>query len=297
MNTNLNYLSSILLLLLGLQSCGQTSSKMETYDQFRKQQIDLRDSMFILHTIKEWSKKNWYSFQDYSQMYEMTNEQIEYFLGGVFYSPDKKKILVWIGQKKPNAATKEIYDKDNSEVNKLCPNGKEFVYSMTALIGIRDSLNQIWSIYPFNQQQATCYDSKDKVINVLGQYYFEKMQTHQMYRIIQYGKKKGHKELQAYGYNLQDTYFWDNCWLWQKDTVGSYGLYPFQIKGYDCDNGNYQIISNTYPDQKKEETNGEYIARHGRIIRKPLRENLKDCAEPYKPPVVDYPEKILKLYQ
>jgi hypothetical protein len=264
MKRNHSNISALLLLLLvSLQSCGQTTSKMETYDQFRTQQIELRDSLFILHTVKKWSKKNWFTFEDYSQMYKMTNEEIEYFIGGTFYSPDKKKILVWIGQKKPNAVTIETYNKNYSEVNKLCPNGKDVVYSMTAIIGIRDSINQTWKLYPFNQQQATCYDSKDKVINVLGQYYFEKMKSHPMYRIMQSGKKKGHKELQVYGYNLQDKDFWYKCWLFQKDTIGSYDLYPFQIKGYD------------------------YLGD----------KCTQKCAEPYNPPQVNYPEEILRLYK
>ena len=297
---NLNNMRLLLcLLLISLQSCGQTGNsvaKMETYDQFRTQKIELRDSLFVLYTVREWSKHNWYTFEDFSKMYKMTNEQVQYFLGGTFYSPDKKKILVWIGDKEPNAASLEM-TRFKPDLNRICPTGGDTIYSMTALIGFRDSTNQTWKLYPFNQQQATCYDTKEEVINVLGQYYFGQMKKHQMYRMMQSGKKKGHKELQAYGYNLQDKGFWNKCWLWQKDTVGSYGLYPFQIKGYDCDKENYQIISDTYPDQKKDETNGEYVARHGRIVRKPLREKLKDCAEPYKPPVVDYPEEILKLYK
>lgn len=263
MKRNRNNIPALLfLLLVSLKSCGQTNNKMETYDQFRTQQIEPRDSLFILHTVKDWSKHNWYTFEDYSKMYKMTNEQVDYFFGGIFYSPDKKKIFVWLGQKKPNATTTETYS-DKAEVNKLCPNGKDIVYSMTALIGIRDSVNQIWKLYPFNQQQANCYDAKDKVINVLGQYYFGQMKKHEMYRIMQSGKRKGHKELQAYAYNLQDKDFWAKCWLFQKDTVGSYGLYPFQIKGYD------------------------YIGD----------KCTQKCAEPYKPPAVDYPEEILKLYK
>lgn len=250
------------LLLFSLQSCGQPNNKMETYDQFRTQQIEQRDSLFILHTVKEWAKHNWYTFEDYSKMYKMTNAQVDYFFGGIFYSPDTMKILVWLGQKKPNAAAIEIHNY-KPEINKLCPNGREIVYSMTAVIGIRDSTNRVWKLYPFNQQQATCYDSKDKVINVLGQYYFNQMKKHQMYRMMQSGKNKGHKVLQAYGYNLQDNDFWDKCWLFQKDTVGSYGLYPFQIKGYD-------------------------------YVGDPCSQK---CAEPYKPPLVDYPEEILKLYK
>ena len=245
-----------------LQNCGQTLAKMETYDQYRTQHIEPRDSLFILSTIKEWGKMNWYTFEDFSNSYKMVNDQIEYFIGGTFYSPDRKKIIVWIGNKKPNAESIQS-TRSKPELNRICPIAGDTIYSMTALIGIRDSIDQLWELYPFNQQQATCYDSKENVINVLGQYYFEKMKTHQMYRIMQEGKRKGHKELQAYGYNLQDKDFWDKCWLFQKDSVGSNNLYPFQIKGY-----NY---------------NGDKCTR--------------ECAEPYNPPEIEYSTEILKLYR
>lgn len=264
MKTGIRSICEVLILLIvSFQSCGQMDTNTEMFDQFLTQQIETRDSLFILHTVKEWGKKNWYTFADYSKMYKMTNDQVEYFIGGTFYSPDRKKLLVWIGERKPNALTREIYNEDDPEVNKLCPNGKAFVYSMTALIGIRDSVNQIWSLYPFNEQQATCYESINKVINILGQYYFVQMKSDLAYRMMQSGARKGHKESQAYGYNLQDEDFWSKCWLFEKDTVGSYGLYPFQIKGYD------------------------YIGDRC----------TPECAEPYHPPVVVYPLEILKLYK
>ena len=83
-----------------------------------------------------------------------------------------------------------------------------------------------------------------------------------MYKMMQSGERKGHKELQAFGYNLQENDFWDKCWIFQKDTVGSYGLYPFQIKGYN------------------------YIGD----------KCTQKCAEPYNPPKLIYPKEILKLY-
>jgi hypothetical protein len=285
----------LFLLFISLQSCGQMNNKMETYDHLRSQQIELRDSLFILHTVKEWGKQNWYTFEDYSQMYKMTNEQVEYFIGGTFYSPDKKKILVWIGEKLPNAKSLK-QTRIKPELDKICPTAGDTVYNLSALIGFRDSVNQTWKLYPFNQQQAICCKNKEQAINILGQYYFEKMKSHQMYRMMQSGKNKGFRELQAFGNNLQDKDFWDKCWLFQKDTVGSYGLYPFQICGYDCDKENYQIIGDTYPDQKKDETNGEYVARHGRVIRKPLKDKLNDCAQPFSPPNVNYPEEIIKMF-
>lgn len=255
----------ILFLLAIFQSCAQTGkkyAKMETYDQYRSQRIVPRDSAYILYTIKEWSKADWYTFANYTRMYKMTNAQIEFFIGGTFYSPDKKKILIWIGERMPNAATLEIYNKDNPKINKLCPGDQDTVCSMSAMIGVRDSTNQIWKLSPFNQQQAVCYDSKDEVINVLGQYYFGKMKAHEMSRMMQEGPQKGKLVGQAYGYNLQEPDFWSKCWLWQKDTVGSYGLYPFQIQRY-----NYNDTC------------------EGK------------CAEPYAPPLINYPDEILKLYK
>ena len=235
---------------------------METYDQFRTQQIESRDSLFILYTVKEWGKKDWYSWGVRSDMYKITSDEIEYFIGGTFYNLNKTMILIWVGEKKPNAASLEM-TRSKPELNRICPTGGDTIYNLSALIGTRDSVNKTWNLYPFDQQTAGCFDSKDKVLNVLGQYYFGQMKTHQMYRMMQSGRRKGHKELQAYGYNLQDKGFWDKCWLFQKDTVGSYDLYPFQIKGYD------------------------YIGD----------KCTQKCAEPYNPPIIDYPEEILKLYK
>lgn len=251
----------LFILLIIFLSC-TNSNKIETYDNLRSQQIEQRDSLFILYTVKEWGKKMFYSWAVRTDIYNMTFDDIDYFIAGTFYSPNKKILLVWVGKKMPNVSTIKSYS-ENKSVNMLCPEGSDTVYSLTALIGLRDNINQIWRLYPFDQQSAGCFDKKEKVINILGQYYFTKMKNHEMYRIMQEGKRKGHKELQAYGYNLQDSDFWNNCWLFKKDTVGSYGLYPFQIKGY-----NY---------------NGDKCT--------------KDCAEPYNLPVIDYPEYILKLYK
>lgn len=253
------------LLLISLQGCGQTennTAKMETYDQFRTQKIEPRDSLLILHTVKEWGKKMWWTWAVRTDMYKMTANDVEYFLGGTFYSPDKKNILVWVGEKMPNAISREM-TRDEPKLNRICPTGGDTIYTLSALIGMRDNVNQPWQLYPFDQQVATCSDSKEEVINVLGQYYFGQMKTHQMYRMMQEGKRKGHKELQAYGYNLQDKDFWDKCWLFQKDTVGSDGLYPFQLKGY-----NYKGVK---CDAK--------------------------CAVPYNPPPVNYPKEILQLFK
>jgi hypothetical protein len=259
------YIRSLLLFILlgfALQGCGQSNQPIETYDQYRTQKLELRDSLFILHTVREWNRMDWWTFGGYTSMYKMTNDQIEYFFGGAFYSPDRLKMMVWLGDKMPNAETIEIYNKENPEVNRHCPNGADTVYSLSALIGCRDSVNQIWKLYPFNQRAIGCSPSKKIVIDVISEFYFTKMKNIQMFRIVQSGDRKGNKEPEAYGYNLQDKDFWTKCWLFEKDTVGSYGLYPFQIKGY-------------------------------RYIGKPC---TPKSAEPYDPPKVTYPKEILDFY-
>jgi hypothetical protein len=252
------------LLLVALNSCGQgqnIKTRNNLFDQFTTQHIESRDSLFILYTVKEWAQQNWNVWTDYSKMYEMSNDQVDYFIGNTFYSPDKQKVFIWLGKKMPNAPTNTKYS-DNPEANKLCPNGAEIVYSMTSIIGMREDVNQTWKLYPFNVQQAYCYPSKEETINFMVNYYFKEMKSHQMYRMIQSGIRKGHLELETYGYNLQDRNFWTDCWLFQKDTVGSYNLYPFQIEKY-----NYVSDMCT-----------------------------QKCAKPYETPIINYPEEILKLY-
>jgi hypothetical protein len=255
-------------LLFCLQSCVQNKNiKLDTYDQYRTQRIEERDSLFILYTIKEWHNNNWWTFRDYSTLYQTTNDQVEHFIGGTFYSPDRKKIMVWIGEKMYNAKTIEN-NRPKLELNRICPTAGDTVYSMSAVIGIRKNVNDSWQLYPFDNRAAGCYGSKKGVISELGRYYFEKMKIHKMFKMIQSGENKGRLELTAYGYNLQDKDFWDKCWLFEKDTVGSYGLYPFQIKGYD---------------------RRPYYDKGGRCTQK--------CADPYNSPAIEYPEEILKLYK
>lgn len=88
-----------------------------------------------------------------------------------------------------------------------------------------------------------------------------------MWKIAQNGPQKGTLESKPYGFNIQDQGFWDKCWLWQKDTVGANGLYPFQIGRYE-DRDSYGLDMN---DQK-------------RAIEIQL-------------PEIKYPDDILKLYK
>lgn len=247
-----------------LQSCisDTTNKKMDAYKLIPVQKISLADSLFVIHTIKEWSNLNWWTFEDYSLMYKMENKDIEYFIGRVFYDPKKLKMVIWYGEKMYNAPTISAYT-DDAKKNRICPVGEDTICTMSALIGFRDSIHQIWNLYPFDNQSVSCYD-KEISIKVLEQYYYDKMKGHPMWHVVQEGSKKGELELKAYGYTVQDKDFWEKCWLWEKDTVGSNGLYPFQVKQY-------------------------YTLRKG--------DKCDKCAKLYDIPKINYPEEILELFR
>lgn len=252
MKKDRNNISALsLLLLMSLQSCGQTYNKMETYDQSPSQQIELKDSLFVLFTVKEWGKKNWYTWGVRSDIYKITSDEVEYFIGRTFYSPDKKKILVWIGEKLPNAYSLELI-RPKVELNRICPTSGDSIYTMTAIIGYREAVNNIWKLYPYNQKQITCAPDIKSMIIEMEDYYFNQMKFQPEYvnkkyldnnygGEIRYDIEKKQLDLgygdknspfigKNFGYNLQDAGFWEKSLIWQKGARIP-DLYNFQTKG------------------------------------------------------------------
>lgn len=272
----IKYTKSALLYLFLLacgQSCGEADNKsignenvkIETYDKYRTQHLEYRDSLLVFYTVNTWSKINWDIYGGDQRMYRMEDSDIKYFIGGTFYSPDKLKLITWVGTNEPNAESREVYDKKNNKSNKLCPSSSwDIVYGMSALVGFRNSVDEVWMLYPLDNQMADCCRNKEKAINIMGQYYFEKMKGHSMWRLMQSGPQKGEEVSTPYGYNLQDKGFWEKCWLWEKDTITADGLYPFQKKGYN------------------------HIGYGA---------DRKMRADPVIPPKIEYPDYILKLFR
>lgn len=245
-----------ILVLVCFSSCGQTTNKIDTYNQYIFQKIEPRDSIFVLYTVKEWGKLNWWTWGIRKDLFHIKEDEVELFIGGTFYSPDKTKILIWVGEKKSNAKSIEVYNED-PEVNKICPNGSAIIYSMSALIGFRELPNSIWKLYPFDNKKATCYSSKEEVINVFGQYYFSQMKQHSEYvskrtlnekyggevrydledkkKRLGYGQVDTSSILKNYGYNLQDKGFWERSLIWQKGATKE-GYYNFQLHGKELFN-------------------------------------------------------------
>jgi len=140
-------------------------------------------------------------------------------------------MIAWVGVKVSNGRTRVKY-REKDEWNMLCPTCGDTMYTMNALIGYRENTDSLWHLSPLDMQMVGCAPSLDWALNIMGQYYFEKMAKHSMYGVVQSGTEKGELKLNEFGYNLQDPPFWDKCWIWQKDTVGSDGLYWFEVKQY-----------------------------------------------------------------
>jgi len=227
-----------------------------------KHRTEYRDSLYIVHTLQWWGRSGWYKFNDYSKMYDITNQQVKYFVSATFYNAQRTKLVTWTGEKFPNARTLIPYSKDDAD-NRICPNGADTMYSMIALIGFRVSPDSMWSLYPFDLQTVGCSSTQEGAEQIFSRYYFNNMKEHSQFRIQQEGERRGFKEGQPIGYNIQDGEFWDKCWLWEKDTIGSNSLYVFQIYGYH--------------DMGK-------------------RAN-KESATPFEPPHIDYPMTITRLYR
>lgn len=250
---NLKCLIAIIF-LISTTGCVQKSKSISKINQHYKAQVlEPRDSLLILFTIKEWGKLNWHTFMDYSKMYNTTNDQVNYFVGDVFYSPDKKRIIVFIGEKLPNASTIVAYS-TNKLNNKVCPDGGDTVINMSALIGFRNNSNAIWDLYPLNNLAVGCCDSESQATNILKQYYFEQMKEHSETVLkknldknyggeVRYDLEKKAIDIEAeddsdpkilknYGYNIQDNDFWSRSLLWQKGATKK-GYYDFQLFGDD----------------------------------------------------------------
>lgn len=245
--------------------CNPVDKTLEdaSYENFLIQTIDERDSLYVLHTVKELSAMNWWTFEDYSRMYVMSNDEVEYFIGSVFYNIDKTKMIVWVGEKTPNAKTLS-QSRKNSRENRICPTGGKVVFSLMSMVGIRNCPNEMWNLYPLENQSAVCCSSEEECKRVLSHYYFHEMTNHSEYvakeflnsayggevrydlekkmRDLGYGDDNSPVILKNYGYNLQDDSFWDKSLLWQKGARIS-GKFNFQLRGAN----EYQVPTIRYP--------------------------------------------------
>ena len=222
--------------------------------------MPVRDSVSIFYTIKKWHSLNYGQYHNLEDYYESSNDDITYYIGGVFYSPDKLKALLWVGEKNKNAYIKGIVNRE-----KICNTTQDYYYSMHAIIGLRDDTNKMWKIYPFDKYIISCANSEEETKTNFAKYYFSDFSKEEMIFVEQSGKNKGKIVFKKHGYSILDRKFWEKCWLFQKDTVGSNGLYSFEIK--------------------------EYSNLHS------VEDRCINCAEKIDLPIVEYPKQIIELYK
>lgn len=224
----IKYLSLLITLLFFFEACKSFDKNGdENFRQYRTQRIEQRDSLFIMYTVNAWSDTVFDIYRADTALFKTYPRT--YFVASAFYSPDKKKMIVWIGNKFLNVID-TTYRKSSKKLDdyKLCYGGPDTVYNMSSLICYRPDTNSSWNVFPLDNERADCCGSEYVAISILDQYYFREMKNHQMWYIPQVGSQKGMRVGKEYGYNLQDIDFWDKCWLWERDTVGSDGLYPFE---------------------------------------------------------------------
>lgn len=208
---------------------GLLESKTE-HDNYIPENIDNDDSTAIIQTVKNYRAANWNSFNDYSRMYKISNDQVQVFVERVFYSPDRQKIITWVGEKMLNAGTINKYSNDEKS-NRICPLAGDTVFHFTVLMGYKNSSDH-WQLYPWGNRQVPCCNSVKEGLAELEKYYFKDIKTDYVEVVNQSGDDKGKIVNASYAYSIIDHNFWTKSPVWKLDTVGSKGLYPFEVKTY-----------------------------------------------------------------
>jgi len=201
-------------------------------NEYCTQKIEPRDSLYINYTVKYWrnSGGGFHYWGNMEELYWINNDDIKPYVSAVFYGKDKKKMVFWLGEKMPNAFTRKHYRPDGDTTkDRLIPLGwVNFDYCITPMIGFRDSINQPWTISTLPGINASGNFSKEMADRAMAQFCFIDFKNLENHYVTQGGPHKGVIIWKKNGYNVQDTDFFEKCPLWEKDTVGADGLYPFQ---------------------------------------------------------------------
>jgi len=192
--------------------------------------VKTADSIKIVKTVRAYSRLNFYTFKDYSKTYNITNENVKVFVERIFYSPNGQALIAWIGEKMFNANLINNYSKGNKS-NRICPAGNDTIYHFKVVIGYKNSENN-WVLYPWGNRQVPCCNSVQEGLAELEKYYFHDIKYDYFETVCQENDRKGSIIHERYKYSILDQKFWLENRLWQKDTIGTNGLYPFEVKSY-----------------------------------------------------------------
>ena len=231
------------------------------------QRIERRDSLLIIYTQRQWRNIVFYWWGDMSKYYNMNNDDIQPYISAVFYSPDRKKMVCWLGEKMPNAFLRVFTNKEKN-LNRVERNGPDTIYNMTPMFCYRDDTTTPWTIRIFWGRQTGGY-TKEIADRSVAEFLFIDLKGIEKQRVIPNGVHKWEMSLEAFGYNLQDPGFWDSCWVMQKDTVGSIDLYANDEERFE-----YNYL---FPEKK------DY-------------EKCYKCATSLNYPTITYPKEIMDMY-
>lgn len=187
---------------------------------YLRQRPTIADSALVIYTVHKWHDLDFSIYRDAAQFENYTNNDISVSISHIFYSPDKRKMLVWLCERSPRV--------DNYTNKKV---EGESVFDMSTIIGIRDDTQSLWRLYPYGTFVA-CGKSEEEVVSVYSDYYFHNIGGSEEREVAQSGPEKGHFIAVNSGPDLKDTTFFVTSYLFHRDTVSGDGLYPFQIKEY-----------------------------------------------------------------
>jgi hypothetical protein len=200
-----------------------------------------RDSAFLCFTAYEYEK---IKFND--PMFNHEDPKI--FVDTIIYSPDKLKMFTFL-------IIKHI---DNSNWAKDNYPKQKYFYGGVCLIGYRNRLDTMWTVYDFNWYSTDGWSKYIQVKRLFNYFYFYEFKGNIEYS---WDSIKQVDVEEKIGYNLNEADFWTKSIVWRKGARIP-GLYNFQIYG------------NVKPSD----------ADYGRNLEK-------------KMPVINYPDSILKLYK
>lgn len=210
-----------------------------------------RDRMALEYALRYYARHQW-AVSVRTDMYELTAAQVDCRIDRAFYSPDHRRLVLWVSLKEPNARTREIYNREHPAWNRVCPTGGDTVVDVVPLIGLRRA-DQPWQLYPFDGTSVQCAQSADQARPYLEAYFFDRMKgvdirvnkrflepgyggadvtAHYNAQLRKMGSEPEPDDPYAhkcYGYNLQDPGFWTKSLLWQQGVLVP-GLYLFQTR-------------------------------------------------------------------
>jgi hypothetical protein len=176
-----------------------------------------RDSLFIIHTIKEWCKNTTTHFDIFKDFDK--DESFRIIIDTILYDKNKLKLF---------ALSILDYDASFADMNSI----SNRLYDSRSIIGFRENLNEIWKLYHFGQYTGFVFEDFAEIKSAQRDFYFNQLSQESQY-IPDTNKLNNHPNNRIpahFKYNLGDEDFWTKSIIWQKG-LRIPGYYNFQTDG------------------------------------------------------------------